>query len=691
MGERMDAAVRSRLLLVAIVLVCAGTTPAQLVRPSDSAPGTPDAVAPANQAASPSEDLVALVMQNLNLRQKISQLMFVTFKGLYGPDNDDRALLTNYMPGGVIIPLAVKPRNAAEYVAALRGLGVERSAGIPLFIGANLYRLGQHEDRLLSTFAQLPTPMALAATQDASLAAKLGDLVADHLVLMGFNLVVGPNLELASTMPEAVGSLERFGSEPDFAANVARALVAAETAKGLLVMPVGFPGGGANRTPGKPAVLLTPRSLLKDTDLLPFKAAMEAGAPLIHVGNTLAPMLDASSAPASLSSVVMKDVLRSELGYDGLAVAGPVDCSDMERLYPSHQAALLALEAGADMVLWDRAGAHVAKGVETIALAVEQGRLPVSVIDTALRRVLDVKKQHDLLNRPAPDPAKAEGLEKKKQYAETAYEIERQSITLVQNKGGIVPLAEDAALLPVGITGVVGVESLFDILRKELKAVVQQPIATASHVGAIEDFEIFRLTSRLEGLKTAVCLLTEMRKHGGQVDLIRQLHAKGVRVIVVMLGYPGNLPRLVEADAILCAYCEPRNCEQSIRAVADALLGRAPARILDVSREMEVTAGKEAVFDISNVVWSPPGRLPMALGEVFRAGAAAPSRPDRVVKKAEWDFGNGVRAKELYPKHTYPAAGEYTLTLKVTCNGGDTAQGAFTIKAAAQEGMPINE
>ena len=650
-------------------IVHAPAEPSEQAGPSPSPAPTPEADSVQSKAHTPL------------LRDRVAQLMLVALQGLYGPNNEDRVLLTQYTPGGVIIPMAVKPRAAAEYVRAIRTLGVEKEKGVPLFIGADVYRLTQHDESLLSTFVQLPSLLAVGAAAHRPATEGVAKLSAEHLNVMGFNLSFGPSLELAPTLAGALGSIHTLGSDAKLAAEAGRVMVETLLAENLLPMPTGFPGGGANRQPRTAATLLTPGPLLAQRDLLPFKEAVAAGAPLIHVANTLVPTLDDESRPASLSAAVMGDLLRGELGFDGIIVAGPLDSPHIQRLYPAAQAAVLALAAGADMLYWERAGPHPMKAVEAVAYAVEHGNFDEGVINAALVRILGLKRDRGLFKRPLPDSKKATVLESKRTYPREAYAVERRAVTVVLNRHNTLPLTNSIASVPLGVTGVIGVSELKDALRKHLKPVVEQPIATARRLGRIEDFEIQRLTSQVQGMRTAVCVLNHMRDYRGQAALIRGLREKGVQVVVVLVGYPANLPHLVEADAIVLAYSQGIHCAQTMKAVADALVGRAPLRILPTAEDLNVAAGEAQTFDVRKVVRTPAGRLPVTIAEPFVAGHAVSYDPACAIKAAQWDFGDGRRAKGLRVEHVYESPGRYTLTLTATDYSGEATSGAFPITA----------
>lgn len=606
------------------------------------------------------------------LRQKVSQLMFVTLQGDPMPDSQDLLFLSQYPPGGVLLPSLSQPRIAAQYVTILRGL----QSPAPLLIAANMHRLPKYGWGPQNYFPPIPSLLTIAAAGDAVATTALGRVMAEHMTTLGITVHLGPCLELAPTLPGAKGDIQCLGSKPEFVAEAGVALLKSLNDSGIIAVPLGFPGGGMNRAAKRPAVLATPRAHLNRTDLLPYIRAIESGTAMIHVGNTLAPTLEPLNLPASLSSVVMNDVLRNDLGFTGVILAGPMDAEDITRSRDASDAARIAIESGADMILWNSAGQRVMKTIDEMVMAIQRGALRREVIDAADERVKAMKEK---LGPPPAEPPKnrqALKLEKSRKYPQEAYTIERKSITLVQNHDAVLPLTKTGSM-PVGLCGVVGVIELQKELERYLKKVPIQPIATARHGGDIYDFEIDRVTRNIRGAKTIICVLTPDIRPAGQVRLIREIKSRGPRVVAVLVGYPSSLPDLRLADAIVLSYCDADALEESMRAVADVLVGEGAVGIYRAVRHLHLKAGQPEKFSVFDVTRVPCGRLPVDLGAPFEAGLVVPYDPRTAVKKVQWDFGDGKKSKDLELEKTYTTPGEYTITLTVTDSKGGTTSGTF--------------
>lgn len=621
-------------------------------------------------------DTVMATIQRLELRQRIAQLLVVTATGLQGPLGDDKTQLQRYTPGGFVIPKLLSATSAAQYVNAVRV--VEQLHGIPILIGADFYGLARRERGAPSGFVQLPTLLSLAATRNVDATRETAQVIADHMAAMGFDFFLGPNLEFAPTLPEATGSVDCLGSDPQFISDSGAIFHEVLLEAGIRAMAMGFPGGGANRTAKSAAVLTTPRQVLREQDLKPYIDLIAAGVEILHVGNTIAPTLDDANLPSSVSPVLITTILRRDLGFEGLIVAGPMDELSMSQRYDPAEAAMRALAAGADMVYFGAPGTHPMRVVDKIAQAILEGQFPETRILEALERVLRYKSQWVARDRPALREKDAAKVGQGRKVMTQLQAIERQAITLVQNRGQVLPLSKESSM-PVGVTGVLGTEAIKTVLERDMKPVSQQQIATAQRAGEIHDFEIERITSRIRGIRTVVVVLTDNLGPKGQVELVRALKAKGVTVVVVLLGYPQMLPYLAEADAIVLAYPDNATYDATLAAVADTLAGRGAIGFADTVGEARVQAGQPRVYNINDVLQVPPGRLPVTVSETYRAGLAVPYLPTQAVKRAEWRFGDEKKIRKDRVEYTFQNPGAYAVELSLVDQRGQSTSHTYTI------------
>jgi beta-N-acetylhexosaminidase len=642
-------------------------------------PGTPESVPPKLPEEKPEAPAATIEPLRPDLVHMVSQLMMVTLEGKLRPNHSDIELLTKFTPGAVLIQNITSMEGTAEYITILRALPLESKLGVPLLIGTDLSTVMALSTSKGWMIVQLPPLLSLAAISDVGTVADYGGMMAEQLTAMGFNFHLGPTLALAPDMPGTTGTVHCLGSDPVLASETGCALLRALEEKKMIAIPMGFPGGAANRLPREPAVLLTPKSTLAAHDMLPYASAIKAGAHIIHVGNTLVPTIDPSGVPASTSKIVINDLLRDLLQFKGVVVAGPMDAIQALGKIDSTEASIRAIEAGADLMMWNKADQRVMNTILAIVNAIHSGRITEERIKQSYQRIVEFKKQYGLLERPLPKPNAAAKLVRADEQPEIIAEIFRRSITLIKNDGGVLPLTREGTP-PIGITGTVdSVDPLMDLLQKRKIRPIQRQRVLAKYDGQIHDFDIERILRTFEGARTVVCLFTGADRTATIEEVIGKLKRTGAKVIAVLLGYPNNLPALARADAIMLVYSAPTEFEQNIEAVVDILLGAAPIAIKPRARDVQTSAGKIELFRAVDVIHSPTGILPLSIGDEFKAGLSASYDVASFLKRAEWDFGDGKHGKGLEIQRAYEKSGKYDVTVSVTTDKGDVATGQFRV------------
>ena len=127
---------------------------------------------------------------------------------------------------------------------------------------------------------------------------------------------------------------------------------------------------------------------MTETDFLPFQAGIEAGVDFIMVGHVIATSIDTEVVPCSLSKVMITDVLRGELGFDGVIITDALNMGAITEEYTSEEAAVLAIQAGADMLLMPDDFVAAYNG---LLAAVQEGTISEERIDESLRRIYRIK------------------------------------------------------------------------------------------------------------------------------------------------------------------------------------------------------------------------------------------------------------------------------------------------------------
>ncbi|MFM1920589.1 MAG: hypothetical protein RLZZ303_2223 [Candidatus Hydrogenedentota bacterium] len=607
------------------------------------------------------------------LRARIAQLMLVTMEGEQRPSTADFGFLKTYTPAGAIVDRASSADAATAYALKLRG--AQQLTGIPFWVGANVYRLTRPQGNAPSAFLPLPSMLAVGAAHRADAAESLGRLLAAHMGGMGFNFHLGPSLSLAPESPEAAPIIHTFGGDPAFVSLAGQAVLSAFGAAGVDAMPAGFPGGGFNAAPNAAASLTTPREQLETRDLAPYIALVRAQTPMLHVDTTLAPTLDSAGRPACLSREIVTGLLREALGYEGLIVAGPLDAPDLAATLDPAEAALMALRAGADLLYWQTSPTLVKRVVDRLVTAVETGLLEEELVTRAFTRVIETKRKKKDVEPGKQEEAAKASLSNRRDLEDSIRAIERQSITLIRNRDNLLPLEKGDG--PIGVTGVVYLEGLVGKMEEYVKPISEQRVATAQHLGDIQDFEIDRLTRRIRGLRTVVVVLTDAIRPQGAQRLVKEFKAKDMAVVAVVLGHPKLAMHLGEADAILLGYNGAGSSDYTLDAVGEALMGDAAFGPRNEGETFRVNAGEPRTYHASEALRIPAGRLPVHLGGEFPLGHSVSYGADTALKSVSWDFGDGVTSNQPSPEHVYAQPGRYEVVLRASGKSKQSAEARF--------------
>jgi beta-N-acetylhexosaminidase len=410
---------------------------------------------------------------------------------------------------------------------------------------------------------------------------------------------------------------------------------------------------------------------------------IQDGAKMLHVDTTLVPTLDSTGRPACLSAEVMDGLLRKGLGYEGLILAGPMDSPDLAASHDPVEAALLALRGGADILYWQTNPTVVMRVADKLAAAVKGGLLDEAIIDRAFTRVMEakiagVKAAIAPKETTATKGAPASG-EKQGSIKDDVLAIERQSITVLRNRGNLLPL--DKSDGPFGVTGVVQLDGFKKKLEEYYKPISEQRVTTAKHLGEIQDFEIKRLIQRVNGLGTVMVVITSEQRAIGAQRLVQGLKSKGANVIAIVLGYPALAMQLPDADVIVLGYASTASHDRTLEAVAEALMGEGAVAMRGSGETFRVKADEARSFNLWEAIRMPAGQLPIHLGGDFPLGHGLTYDPANAIKDAVWDFGDGTLLKEHTPQHAFAQPGSYTVTLSVTDTRKHAVTGAFTFIA----------
>jgi beta-N-acetylhexosaminidase len=317
------------------------------------------------------------------LRRQIGQLLVAGFHGQQIP-TELRSLAREFDLGGVILFARniVEPEQVAEVSHAAAGLGREAPAWV------SVDQEGGRVARLKAPFTEWPPMATLGRSGDPELAERFARALASELKAVGVTLDYAPVLDIHTNPKNPVIGDRALAEKANEVARLGAAIIRGLQDGGVAACGKHFPGHGDTSVDSHLELPLIehPPERLRDVELLPFKAAIEAQVATIMTAHILIPALD-EERPATLSPRVITGMLREELGYQGVVFSDDLEMKAVASRYQVPDATVMALQAGCDGALIC-SGDHQAQvaALEAIIHAIEDERIPLSRIEEALKR-----------------------------------------------------------------------------------------------------------------------------------------------------------------------------------------------------------------------------------------------------------------------------------------------------------------
>jgi beta-N-acetylhexosaminidase len=335
---------------------------------------------------------VADLARRLPLERKVAQLFLLGFDGTDASAEIFRRLGRLDL-GGLVLARAnyLDPSQLAALTGEARTIAADRGHVPPWVLAAQ-------DGAEFSDLPGLPPPTAPADLGSAAEAKAEASETAATLRDLNVTGVLDPTVDVGSESGSPLGA-RVYSDDPEEVAGYADVVVRAYRAGHLFGAAKHFPGlGAADRlTQTGPATVGLDLGQLRKRDLIPFRAAIEAGVPAVLLSHALYPMND-FTAPASLSRSIATDLLRDELGFAGVAITDDLADPAITSSYSVPDAAVRALKAGADMLWVSGSPGDQQAAYSAVLRAAQGGELPMGRIDAAVLRALKAKRDYGLID-----------------------------------------------------------------------------------------------------------------------------------------------------------------------------------------------------------------------------------------------------------------------------------------------------
>ncbi len=528
---------------------------------------------------------VERTLSSLSLREKAGQLIMPWVGGEYAavgsPEFEQvRRWVDEEKVGGLVMSIGM-PHS---YGAKLNEM--QRRARVPLLITSDMENGSGMRMANIYAFPSLlaqgggtvfPPVMSLGAIGSTDLAFQLGRVLGREARAVGVHFTNGPVLDVNSNPINPIINTRSFGEDPAAVSALATAYIRGARSAGLMTTGKHFPGHGDTGTDSHIDLptITADRVHLNRVDLPPFQAAIREGVDGIMTAHIAVIGVEGSNAPpATLSPLFMTQVLRDELGFRGLLFTDAMTMGGISRKYGATEPLILALNAGADVLLMPR-GVHEA--VETIVAGVAAGRVKQERIDDAVRRILSAKARAGLIDGRLVSLDAIDSVVNIPEHAAIAKEIAERSITLARDNSGLVPLkVEDKRILSITYAGIS--DPLAGRIFNEELAAAGKSVRRVSVDARTSESEWAALRASADSfdlvLASAYVVPVEsagsVEIRGGFPGFIESVAKSGRRIAAISLGSPYLLSGFPSVPAYLLAW---GGAPLSQRAAAQALLG----------------------------------------------------------------------------------------------------------------------
>lgn len=339
------------------------------------------------------------MLGDMTLEEKVCQLFMVTPEALTGVGTVTQAgtatqeAVNAYPVGGVIYfsQNLQDPDQTRTMLENTQRYAMERT-GIPIFLsvdeeGGQVARVGSNPAFGVEKIGNMSDVGSRGDTQEAY---EIGSTIGTYLSDLGFNMDAAPDTDVLTNPENQVVKYRSFGSDPELVARMAAAELKGLNDQGIIGMYKHFPGHGGTTADSHEGYAYVDDTLeeLKSGAFIPFQDGIDNGIQVIMVSHISCPNVTGDNTPATLSEMMITDILRGEMGFDGMVITDALNMGAITAQYSSSEAAVAALNAGADMLLMPEDFQSAYKGVLS---AVESGTVSEERIDESVRRILEVK------------------------------------------------------------------------------------------------------------------------------------------------------------------------------------------------------------------------------------------------------------------------------------------------------------
>ena len=491
-----------------------------------------------------------------------------------------RAFFTAYQPGGVILFANNTKDTQSTYrliedmQAAVTGTGAPAMLVTVDQEGGYITRLKQG--------ASMPGNMALGAIGRAQDAKAAATVIGEELAALGFNMDCAPSLDVNCNPLNPVINVRSFGESPSKVAELGVAFMQGLTETSVIPIVKHFPGHGDTQTDSHSALPVVAKALkeIESTELVPFQAAIDAGAQVVMTAHIQYPALDDTTAisastgediylPATLSKNILTHLLREKMGFEGVIMTDAMNMDAIALHFGVGEAMVRAFEAGVDLALMPVSVmcpgdiAAFEKAVCEVEDAVQRGRLSREALEASVARILKLKRDNGVLAQSDRSLSNALATVASEEHRQLERKLASAAVTVIANDD-VLPIrlkANDQLLLIAAYQNeLTSMRFAVERLMKEGSLPTVQIATYCYQSGTSVDGELQALIDSADAaiLNSEISSVAKLAAGNWQSDMPMQivdaLNQRAIPYCDVSMHLPEDAALLTKARALVAVY-----------------------------------------------------------------------------------------------------------------------------------------
>ncbi len=549
-------------------------------------------IMPMNQKTVMAANGIRSVVSNMTTQQKVAQMIMPALRTWASGDDavpattlsdEQKAVLMKYSFGGVIIfgQNIEEAGQTTQLISSMQEANAMGGAVSSLLVSID--QEGGYITRL-STGTSMPGNMAIAATNDPDNAYLAGDVIGSELSVQGINVDFAPVMDVNNNPSNPIIGVRSFSDDPRVVSQYGARFIDGLHNNHVMAALKHFPGHGDTDTDSHTGLPLIEKTYdqLKELELIPF-TQVASSADFVMTAHIQYPNIETGTytsistgeevyLPATLSKTILTDILRKDIGFEGVIVTDAMEMDAIASHFDPMDAARLAINAGANMLLIpvDISSPDDIKELDDyingIVAGIDSGLISMDCVNDSVYRILKAKSKYGLMNDDSlnelqkselitPDPELARQVVGSKEHHDIEWKIALEAVTSIKNDNAY-PVSDDKKTVILYSND--NQKNSIDFARALL--VAEGKVTSPDNIISIcaKDASKESLTAAIKGADTVIMLSVSYSKEASNEDLVHELIAKthdnGGKFILLSAHLPYELSSFTDADALIACY-----------------------------------------------------------------------------------------------------------------------------------------